>query len=446
MRGAGRGRLAALLAALATVLATSVHAGSQLPCSEPRVFQGAAVNSFVLPFRYVGSQPTPELLRASREISALAHFEILFGLLKHGRVGGTDLVAVPGLVCDVDTVIDQVTRGAGPGALLPGQTLVLTWGRLFEQGDDLYVQTYVRFLRQGRRGPERETITVPLAGDGTKVDLMAALPAQAIAFPARRISRQDLERIGQEFRLAMVVRPTRDMQAPGQSIDFNPERAFPYGITRAEGDWMWIEPMAGGPKGWVRARVGDDGKAGEWSLRRWLPELVYVDAVAGFLRLRAGKDFGAPPFERTQAAIEAALQRFEVAVIADDAPAAHGLAQAMRGFLEWDAGAATRQTAARRFAQALKLMPEYAAARNLAALTRPLQAGAALDAKVVARMARELNGALALDPGDRLVLDNMERLLGVYAVRGDWSPYDAEAVAQRLAIVKATRAKVPAGY
>ena len=36
-------------------------------------------------------------------------------------------------------------------------------------------------------------------------------------------------------------------------------------------------------------------------------------------------------------------------------------------------------------------MPEYAAARNLAAVTRPLQAGAALDAKVVARMARELN-------------------------------------------------------
>lgn len=432
-----------LLPLLLAGLAAAAQAGSQLPCSEPRVFQGAAVNSFVLPFRYVGNQPTAELLRASRQISALVHFEILFGLLKHGAVGGTDLVAVPGLVCDVDTVIGQVTRGGGPGSLRPGQTLVLTWGRLFEQGDELYVQTYVRFLRQGSGRPEREALQVALAGDGTKLDLVGNLPAQAITFPPRRITRQDLTRIADEFRAAMVVRPVKDMNVAGQSIDFAPERPFPYGVTRAEGDWMWIEPMAGGPKGWVRARTGGDGQPGEWSLQRWLPELAYVDAVAGFMRLRAGAAFGAAPRERTRAAIDGALQRYEQAVDADDAPAAYGLARAMQGFLDWGARPEQRTQAAQRFAEARKLMPEYAAARNLAAVTRPLLAGDVLDGPVTARLVRELNGALALDPGDRTVLDNMERVYKVYTARRDWSPYDPEAVAQRLATVQATRARAP---
>jgi hypothetical protein len=284
-----------------------------------------------------------------------------------------------------------------------------------------------------------------LVGEGATLNLTAALPTQAIAFPPRRISRQDLARIAEEFRRAMVVRPTKDLNAPGKSIDFAPDVRFPYGVTKAEGDWMWIQPMASGPAGWVRARVTDASGPDEWSLQRWLPELAYVDAVSGFMRLRA---FGGVPEPaaraRMVAAIDASLRYFESAVPAKDAPAAYGLARAMRGFVLWEAGSTEeRAQAATLFADAGARMPEYAAARNLAAVTRPLLPGGTLDAKSISRLGRNLTGALALDPADRIVLDNMERVYQLYAVRDEWSPFSADEVANRLAVVRDTRARLP---
>jgi hypothetical protein len=435
----------AALAVLAVVAATTAYAGSQEPCDRPRVFEGAALSSLVLPYRYVGAQSTPELERASREISGLVHFEVLFGFFKYGAVGGTNLVAAPRAVCDVDEVVRIVSQSGGQGTLRPGQTVVVTWGRLFEQGDQLHVQTFVRFFKQGAGRPLRESIDVRLSGDGSVLDLIGTLSTQAIAFPPRRISRQDLTRVANEFKNAMVVRPEKDLGIPGKSIDFAPDKRFPYGITRTDGDWMWIQPLAGGPAGWVRARVGDAG-ANAWSLQRWLPELAYIDAVGAFMRLRAGSG-AIDPAARTRfsAAMEARLSQFESTVPATDAAAAHGLANAMRGFVLWQQGPGPQRTeAARRFAQAVALMPEYAAARNLAAITRPLLAEGTVDARSMARLGRNLTGALALDPADRIVLDNIERVYELYAARSEWSPHPSDQVQDRLAVVRETRARLPA--
>src|SRR5512134_1087881 len=50
----------ALLAAAAWVAAAApARAGDQRPCTDPAVFQGAAVTSFVLPYRYTGKLPPP---------------------------------------------------------------------------------------------------------------------------------------------------------------------------------------------------------------------------------------------------------------------------------------------------------------------------------------------------------------------------------------------------
>src|SRR5215470_17787636 len=87
----------------------AAFAGMSRPCSAPAVFQGAAVNSFVLPYRYVGSNRSNELDRASRQIAGLVHLEILFSMLKYGDVGGTDLLAESGKDCDVSRVIAEVS-------------------------------------------------------------------------------------------------------------------------------------------------------------------------------------------------------------------------------------------------------------------------------------------------------------------------------------------------
>lgn len=424
---------------LALLLPLVAQGGQQRPIDDPAVFEGAAVNSFVLPYRYVGSDRTPELDLASRQISGLVHFEILFSLLKYGDVGGSDLVAAPGSVFNVDEVIERVTKDVGPGVLRPGRVLVVTWGRLFEQGDQLYVQSYLRFMRRGEKELVPETISVQLAGADARLELAAALPAQSIAFPPRRISKKDLARVDAEFRRSMVVRQERSLDAPGQSIDFGAGDSFPYSIMRAEGEWIWIEPMRDGPKGWVRARIGDHGGPDSFSLQRWLPELAYVDAIAGFMRLRGGVEGAGAASMR--ASISDGFTRFERAVSAEEARAPYGLARAVQGFVAWDLGdPKNRADAARLFAEARALMPEYADARNLAAVTQPLLDAKGLDKASAATLGRDLAGALALDPDDTVVLGNLERVYTVFAAQPTLSPFTQEELSRRMAVVRAVQA------
>jgi hypothetical protein len=268
------------LGLLLLCLSGGARAGEMRPCTDPTVFEGAALNALILPYRVDGPPPSQALQAASRQISALVHLEVLMGLLKYGSVGAKDLLAVPGRVCDVEQVLAQVTQAGGRGALRQGQVLLLVWGRLFEQQGELYVQSYLRFLRQGRSGPEPELLNFSVQKEQSRLVLAAGLPSQALAFSPRRISRAELARVDSEFRQAMVLRERPEANAPGRSINFSPDSSFPYWVADARGDWMLIKPMQGGPAGWVRVRgQGEDGDA-PWSLRRWLPELAYVDAVA----------------------------------------------------------------------------------------------------------------------------------------------------------------------
>jgi hypothetical protein len=440
------GRFAILLGAALILLLKplSAFAGQQVPCSKPVVFQGAIVNSLVLPYRYVGPMPTAELDRASREIAGLVHFEILYSLLKYGSVGGTDLVAKRGEVCDVDRVIEEVIHPDGAGTLLPGRMLIVTWGRLFEQGDQLYLQSYLRFLQGGKQGPVFETNTIRLQVDETPLPLVAALPTQALAFPPRQISKADLAKVKEEFDRAMVVRSEPSLNVTGDSIDFKPDTTFPYYITKVQGDWMWIEPMLGGPKGWVRARTDSNGKSAPWSLQRWLPELAYIDAIAGFMRLRVREGMTPDLAGSLRKSITNGFSIFEQAVPQREAPVAYGLARAVQGFvaLDLDKDAKGQAKAAQLFAEARALMPDYASARNLAAITQSLdEEKGILDTKSAARLNRELVGALALDPGNLIVLNNLEKTYNLYASQPKLSPFSAQDLSHRITVLNAVRKK-----
>jgi hypothetical protein len=428
----------------------AARAGAALSCGDAQGFERAAVNAFVLPYRYDGPKRSSELDRSSQQIAALAHFEVLFSMLKYGEIGAIDLLAEPGRACDVDQVIERLTRASNSRALQPGQTAVLLWGRLFEEGEQLYLQSYARFFRMGGKGPERESIVV--AYGNPKLQLSAELPAQGIAFPPRRIAKRDLEAIAREFTRSMVVRREARLDSPGTPLEYDPARPYPYWVSRTQGDWMWIEPMLGGPAGWVRARTGNEA-AGTFSLQRWLPELAYVDALNGFMRLRAAQ---AGPFRasaeemnRWRSWIDAGFARFQEAVGDADAPEATGVAQAVRGFVLWTKPGETneRVQAARLFADARERMPDYAAARNLAAVTQPLLVEAsALDKSAAALMGRQLLGALALDSGADAVLYNLERYYRALAERPQLSPYPPDDLVRRLDVVRDMKSRLPSAH
>jgi hypothetical protein len=237
----------------------------------------------------------------------------------------------------------------------------------------------------------------------------------------------------------MVVRPRPDLSVAGKSIDFAPQVSFPYWVTKTSGEWMYIQPMAGGPAGWVRARVRDTPE--EWSLERWLPELAFVDAINGFMRLRSTPGVNDADRVRISAAMDTALRRFASTVPADEAPVAHSLGAAMRGFVAWNEGPAReqRQKASELFDEAARRTPDFSEARNLAAVTRPFRTEESLNSEAAARLERELIAALAIDPANRNVLDNLDSVYKLFASRSDWSLFAAEELASRRAVVSAAQ-------
>jgi hypothetical protein len=397
-------------------------------CSAPVIFPGAAVNALVLPWRADGESPA--LRAASRQISSLAHLQLLMGMLPLGAVGAVDLVVEPGAVCDVDEVLNRVSRGMARGdTLARGQAVLAIWGRLFEQDGELFVQTYLRFARQGDDGLVPERLSLNWAG----VELQAGLPMQALAFAPRRILLSDLARIDAASRIALRLRATPQANAPGTPIGSSPRESFPYWVTEQRGDWLRLAPMRDGlPAGWVRARSGDE--IPDWSLARWLPELDYAEAVAAWLRLQVG-GLGETQKTSLAAQVDAALGRYQAAVPGELAPAAWGLAAALRGHIAWTRG--DRPSAAALFAQARERLPASAAAANLAAVSALM--GTPGSPESAQRLGRSLLGALALAPEDAMLRANLAALYRVYADKPGWSPFAPAELAQRQQVLQSAR-------
>ncbi|KQW42751.1 MULTISPECIES: hypothetical protein [unclassified Roseateles] len=422
-------RRALALLSLALACALPAHGMDIRACSDPVVFRGAAVNALVLPWRADGARDAA-VGAASRQISSLAHLQLLMAMLKYSSVGAVDLVADGGRQCDVDRVLATVSQtGTGTGKLERGKAVLAIWGRLFEQDGELFLQTYLRFARQGAQGLTPETITLDWAG----AKFEAALPAQALSFAPRRIRLDELASIDKASRAALQVRQQPSDAAPGVEIGRSVHQSFPYAIVEARGDWMRVVPMRPGlPAGWMRARAAGD--VAEWQLARWLPELDFADAMAGWLRLQVG---GLQPAERERVvrAVEAGLTRYEKAVPADLAPSAWGLGAALRGQIAWTQG--RRADAAERFSEALQRLPASAAGTNLAAVSA--LSGVTPDAAAAAQLSQRLLAALALSPRDPQVLGNLQALYGVYAQRPDWSPWPPAELAERQALLRSAR-------
>lgn len=396
------------------------------PCSSPVVFSGAAVNAMVLPWR--ADSGGEALQAASRQISSLAHLQLMMAMLKYGSIGAVDLVAEPRRTCDVDGVLAQVSRvGTPTGTLARGQAVLAIWGRLFEQDGELFLQTYLRFARQGAQGLAPETLGLDWAG----AKFTAALPAQALSFAPRRIRLEELAAIDRASRAALLVRQQPDDAAPGLEIGRSVSQSFPYAIVETRGDWVRVAPMRPGlPAGWMRARA--DGDVAQWALTRWLPELDFADAIAGWLRLQVG---GLQPAEREAMAraVDAGLTRYERAVPGVLAPSAWGIGAALRGQLAWSQG--RRAAAAELFVNALQRLPASAASTNLAAVSA--LSGVEPGAAAAQQLSQRLLAALALSPRDPQVLANLQALYGLFARHPDWSPWAPAELAERQALLRA---------
>lgn len=400
-----------LLAIVVLLLPARAMAGAvNIPCSAPFVFSNAAVNAVVLPYSLppaLGSRSA-----AGDKLGALVQLETILSIAKFGSIGVVQLVNDGRGSCDPETVLDKLT-GKRPGArevMKAGNGLILIWGRIFQSGPDLFLQTYIRFMRPG----VEESIEVA-ARDRT---LTGTLSTQAFACAPRKIALRDLEAIERQFVSTRLLHAEPSTSSRTEAISSDP---FSYWITDIRGDWVKLQSMSG-PKstapfgGWIQARAPD----AQWSLRRHMPELYFVEGVAGYLSARVPQNRG-PAAQRALQNGQEALTRYldawgVNAVLGGDAaaggtPLAVAVPRQLSGFMTLMRGAASPESLAEarsQFQRAAALAPHSSDARNLVTITQVAQAyrQPAAD-QPPRRFIDDIRSLLGSDPDNAALLTNL---------------------------------------
>jgi hypothetical protein len=406
-----------IILGLLLILGATSSARAMAPnvdCRSPRVFPDAAVNVVILPYDYAGQQR--ELSTAAARLALMIELDTIFSIAKYGDVGAVHVVRRTAATCLPVTVLAQLT-GKQPGAqpaLKVGGGLVLVWGQIYEEGTDLYVQTYARFLRRGRA----ETLKVDLHDHPFTV----SLPSQAFAFTPQHLATADLEQIERAFKERVLVFEAPNDQAKGAPpvMDLSTEERS-FFIDQTQGEWMHILPQPGGPSGWVHA----GGSSTSWPLRVKMPELEMVEAFAGYLRMRVAADAGAPRPEQTLTWVEAAVSRYAEAdrEATDPLPLAVAVGRAATGMLRIQRikpGDANVRTVRQAWSDAAALVPYNPGARNLDVMGRlctlfwapgTSPADVAPPQRSFFRFAaNNLVSALVLSPNEPLIANNLAQL------------------------------------
>jgi hypothetical protein len=280
---------------------------AHLDCRYPMVFQGAAVNVVVLPYAYTGDNRS--LSNVGNRLSLLIKLDVLSHILDYGSVGAVQMEMPPGMPtndqsCGPETVL-PILLGTHPpsptlfglladnpeaqNTLRSGHGLVLVWGLLYEEGDDIFVQTYARFLRRD----VDETITFQAGGSS----ISAKLSSQYLAFTPQKITRSELEQIEDSYRRADYVRDQPNDNAPGDRLpllvakcassncDDSAIHAGFY-VREKRGEWIriqYMDPIKDRRKeGWIHAA----GSVSGTPLDEILPELKFIEGCVGYLGLR----------------------------------------------------------------------------------------------------------------------------------------------------------------
>jgi hypothetical protein len=367
-------------------------------------------------------------------VAALVQRESLHSIAKYGSVGAVELTG--GKDCTAEVVLSKF-MGQTPGARVPlkkGSGIVLIWGRVFQAGREVYLQSYLQFLRRG------VVESVDLEVKGKK--FTGRLSSQAFASIPRRISRDDLRRIEQEFEQKMFVYSEPVETAPREAIP--PGLSYPYWVTEVKGDWMKIRADAPGRSGWIRARLGD----AEWSLKSKIPDMAFVEGVTGYLRYRIAHDRRishptAPDVPQILPAASAALRAYldtwsASALKTSDSDSKGGSTPlclavpaqllGMITLLKGETTGGVLTEAHGYFAQAVELVPYSADARNLELITRLAMESRSETGTDTGAAAASLLSVVGSEPENEVALRNLQQ---VYELKLETTPAGPQSAAER---------------
>ena len=285
---------------LLCLLATVTHAGMVSPCEDPTVLSGARVQVFIFPYAS-DTRLTPQ----GRALATLMQRHVLFAALKYPSIGVAELTESTGR-CNFEKVAEKIRAQLGAG-----QTAIFLYGRVFEQGANIYLKSFVSVAAEAGARTTRWS----LASSG-QTTITTATPADVQAFGPRTIPLSFLERLESSQKQARRVHSEPNGQSRFVDLPANPADRFTFLVLGARDDWMQIRVLSSGVEGWVPAHA----LATSDQLKGEFPELYFVDGLVGYYSLTLGA-------ERLANVTRASLERYLQATqsLPESDPRAHAL-------------------------------------------------------------------------------------------------------------------------
>jgi hypothetical protein len=336
-------RCRAGLFCLALVFAGAARAGMQSPCDDPTVLSGAAVQVFIFPY-----ESERNLTPKGRALATLMQRHVLFAALKYPSIGVAELTESTSK-CRFEPVAARVRS-----RLKPGQTAIFLYGRVFEQGPNIYLKSSVSIATAA----ELKEIRWPLVPGGPVIT--TATPSEVQGFSPRTIPLSFLERLEPSQQKARRVHRQPSEQSPFEDLPGDPDARFTYLVLGTQGDWMQVRVLPFGVEGWVPAHALATGD----ELKGEFPELYFVDALVGYHSRP-----GAVSAEQLAAKTRASLQRYLQATEPLPESDARALAIMLMGNTRLRAAsqpwpAATLEAARTDYRRAVAISPSWTPARS----------------------------------------------------------------------------------
>lgn len=439
-------------ASLLTASALALPAGAGLAggftaCDAPFIFEGAAAN--IVPVEYLATAAD----RDSRDVDRLARIQKtaqrLAWLVKldswHQPTYGS-LGVVAHLFfhekCDPERILDGLIRGRAAAPVVPGQVVVMLQGRIFIEGEEIFLQSRLRGFRRSevpfgaaeitRHYFANEGLSIELGNGAYRLD--ASLPVLDVTFEPRAFSFAELDRIDDSFEKASLVYPNRTVTDAGEPLRFEAGRPQAFTVQLFDGgEWLKVEDIFGGTSGFIHA----DPTASA-VLHESLPELDFMNGLLGFLRVSQAlnaADFPPPP-ESSARHARASLARFLASERTSEDVKARALASALTGVL---AAAFDENWAEARehFTDAATSAPYRGAYRNLLGLADAALCCAGAPRPGFNDPTRAFADSLSLAPDDREALLNLDAFLALLSEIAE-APVgiDTSRLAERRAVVR----------
>jgi hypothetical protein len=396
-----------------TATVPQAHAIAMSSCGgKPFAFQTAEVNVVILPYFQSGSSPR-ELNGLGSQLALLIKLETLYRAMSYDK-WGIVLLTGPKNECDPEKIANELLVS---NQIHPGGRLIIVWGKLYQQDQDVYVQTFAKTYRSPL--PDEKVAPAEFTMQFAGKTFEGNVTREQFAFPPEQLPISVMNSIAANFEKAIFHYDAPQLSSNKTQLPLyafrkcdNCPDALAFSVEGREGDWIHVKSQRGkdSKDGYLVAHL-EEGM----SLNQQMPEVSFIQGLMGFLRYvpqdpKIGQSQSTLGMRVAEQALTDYVGRDQVA----QEPETKAAALQLSGILEFEQN---RKDSSEQFDAAYALVPYSSDSRNLAAVFR-LYREYNLPAKNLRPrdVADDFLAAVALDPKNATVLANLQSFFELLAL------------------------------